>query len=61
MVVKAPDLMSAAILTAFGMAVTAWLLCGPIDEMMLALSLVLPPLAGYDVVLQCAKAPRGRE
>ena len=59
---KAPDLHGGAILTAFGAVIVLWLAGGPLDAMSLPLSLLLPPLVGYEIGAQCAgKAPQGRE
>lgn len=59
---KAPDLHSGAILTALGAVIVLWLVCGPLDGMSIYLSMLMPPLVGYEIGAQCAgKAPQGRE
>ena len=41
---------------AFGAVATLWLLGGPIDDTSNAYAMVLPPLAVYEAVEQCARA-----
>ena len=53
---KPPDRQCAAILVAFGAVATLWLLCGPLDEWMMAESVLLPTLVGYEIGHQAAKA-----
>ena len=53
---RAPDRQGTAILVAFGALVTMWLLSGPIDGVMMAESMLLPPLVGYEIGNQAALA-----
>ena len=53
---RAPDRQGTAILVAFGALVTLWLLSGPIDGVMMAESMLLPPLVGYEIGNQAAAA-----
>ena len=59
-VVKAPDLMTATIVGVFGLVCAAWLFVGPPDPINIHLTMLLPPLASYDVGWQCAEAPGER-
>ena len=53
---NAPDRQCTVVLVAFGAVATLWLLGGPIDDTSNAYAMVLPPLAVYEAVEQCARA-----